>query len=87
MPITFEISDIEEALSRFSIGRDDNYFLFDNNVLYIVWCVKFLKALDLAAQEECIDICINNEWVDYSTAVRQESPSPLVCVRYIIATN
>lgn len=86
MPITIEHSDINTALERFNVKEDEYYLLADTNVIYMVWCTKGLLALQLAENEECIDIDIKGEWFSYEELPPSYEPYPLVCVRYILAT-
>ena len=93
MIITTDHSAITEALERFNIKPEDYYLMFDSdaNAIYIVWCTTWHNALRLAQSESCVDIELpdTQEWLSYEELPPLESliPSPLVCVRYILATN
>jgi hypothetical protein len=93
MVITTDHSAITEALERFNIKPEDYYLMFDSgaNAIYIVWCTTWSNALRLAQSEPCIDIQLSysQEWQSYEKLPLLGSliPSPLVCVRYILAVN
>lgn len=89
VPVTIDHNDIETALKRFNIRTDEYYLLFDTNaiVVYMVWCVKGQRALELAKSEECIDIDIKGHWFCYEELPPDYLPEPLTCIRYILATG
>jgi hypothetical protein len=93
MVITTDHSAITKALERFNIKPEDYYLMFDSNAnaIYIVWCTTWSNALRLVQLEACVDIELVNShgWYCYEELPSLESliPSPLVCVRYIFATN
>jgi hypothetical protein len=87
MPLTTDHHEIQAALTRFGINQEDYYLVFDTNAIYMVWCTKGPKALDLVKHEECIDIDIKGEWFCYEELPPAYEPDPLVCVRYILNTN
>jgi hypothetical protein len=94
MVITTDHSAITEALQRFNIKPEDYYLMFDSgaNAIYIVWCTTWNNALRLVQSEPCIDIELSDpqEWQSYEklpATLEYLIPSPLVCVRYILAVN
>lgn len=87
MPITTDHHQISAALQRFDINEQDYYLLCEPNAIYIVWCTKGPLALELAENEECIDIDIKGEWFCFEELPFDFVPDPLICVRYILATN
>ena len=87
MALTTDHHEIRTALLRFGINHEDYYLLCDTNAIYMVWCTKGPMALDLAEHNDCIDIDIKGEWFCYEELPPGYKPDPLVCVRYILATN
>lgn len=87
MALTTDHHEIQAALKRFSIREDEYYLLCEPNAIYIVWCTKGPKALELVEHEECIDIDIKGHWFCYEELPPNYEPEPLVCVRYILNTN
>lgn len=86
MPITIDYEDIQNALSRFKIKPDEYYLLFDNNVVYIVWCAKINDVPCLGSNSECLDVEIKGSWTPYED-IEYKDLTPLFCARYILATN
>jgi hypothetical protein len=86
MPITIDNQDIANCLVEFNIKPDDYYLLFDNNVVYIVWCAKYADVPRLALTPECLDVEIKGSWIPYENVEHKEL-TPLFCARYILATN
>ena len=86
MPITIDNQDIINCLARFNIKPDDYYLLFDNNVVYMVWCAKYSDVPRLASDPECIDVEIKGTWIPYED-LKPGDLTPLFCARYILATN
>jgi hypothetical protein len=94
MIITTDHDAITNALEEFNIKPEDYYLMFDSdaNAIYIVWCTTWSNALRLVQSETCIDIELPNskEWQSYEKmppSLEYLTPSPLVCVRYILETN
>lgn len=87
MPITIDNTDIQHALSVFEIDKDSYYILFESNAVYIVWCVKGTKAMELAESYETVSIDIKGEWFYSEELPPGFKPDSLVCVRYILTTN
>jgi hypothetical protein len=87
LPITIDNSDIQKALNDFGIDKDSYYILFESNCIYIVWCTKGNNALGLIENYDTISIDIKGEWFYIEELPPGFKPDPLVCVRYILATN
>lgn len=86
MPITFDHSDIQDALETFDIKEDDYYILCEDTCVYIVWCTKGDKAFGFAQNSECVSLYVKGEWFYAEGLSLSFKPDPLICVRYILAT-
>jgi hypothetical protein len=86
MPITFDHSDIQDALETFDIKQDDYYILCMDACVYIVWCTKGDKALGFAENNGCVSLDVKGEWFYAEELPPGFKPDPLICVRYILAT-
>ena len=86
MPITIDNQDIVNCLVRFNIKPDEYYLLFDNDVVYMIWCAKISDVPRLGSDPECIDVEIKGSWISYEDAEYKDL-TPLFCTRYILATR
>jgi len=87
MALTTDHHEIQAALKQFSIKEDEYYLLCSTNTIYMVWCTKGPRALELIENEECIAIDIKGHWFYYTELPPDYEPEPFVCVRYILNTN
>ena len=87
MPITIDNLDIQQALSLFEIDKDSYYILFESDTVYMVWCTKGTKAMEFIEDHETVSIDVAGEWFYAEELPPGFKPSPLVCTRYILATN
>jgi len=89
LPITIDNSDIQKALNHngFGIDKDSYYILFESNCVYMIWCTKGNHALGLIENHDTISIDVKGEWFYAEELPPGFKPDPLVCVRYILATN
>lgn len=85
MPIAVDHNEIQDALKQFEIPDKDYYLLFDNNVVYLVWCTKGAKAVMHTQHNGCVDIEYKGTWLQ---KVPENWMLPTyTCVRYILAAN
>lgn len=84
MAITVDNTEIQEAIKLFDIPSTDWYLWFDNNVIYIVWCICSSKLQDYDAAL-CVDVDIKGRWVPMEVLMGNQSLPTYVCVRYIVA--
>jgi len=87
MSITFDNSELKQALDQFDINEEDYYILFTGNIVYIVWCAHGKDVLAHARKNDCVSVEIKGEWF-YSQELHDFfEPPHWVCARYILATN
>lgn len=86
-PISIDHADIKAVLSQFNINEHDYYLLFENNVLYMVWCVTGTRARQLVTENHCIDVGIKDVWLNRETFPENQTLPTYVCVRYIMVAN
>lgn len=87
MPVTLDHAQIQAALTQFGIGVHDYYLLFENTIVYLVWCELGDKALQHCQTNGCIDIEIRGEWLSAEELPDNYQAPTYCCLRYIIATN
>lgn len=82
--------DLDNALAVFKI---DHYHLtFDDNVVYLHWVSTTSQAREyIDAFLECLDVLIDERWVDTYGSHEQGTPIQLpdeeyICCRYILET-
>lgn len=85
MPITVDHREIQLALKQFEIHVYDYYLLFENNVVYLVWCTTGNKAVLYTHSNACVDIEIKGTW--HEQVPENYTLPTYACVRYILATN
>ena len=86
MAITIDHQQIQYALKEFDIKEQDYYLFFDQNV-YMVWCTTGAKALQLVTENSCVSLDHRNQWY-YLHGIPESYVVPsYVCVKYILAVN
>ena len=85
MSISIDRNEIQDALYHLEIPETDYYLLFDNNVVYLVWCTTGARAVMHTHYYECVDIEIKGTW--HEQVPENYMLPTFACVRYILATN
>jgi len=91
MALTISKEELDSALAVFKI---DDYYLRvdDDNVIYLHWVSTTSQAREyIDAFLECLDVLIDECWVDTYGSHEQGNPVQLpdedyICCRYILAT-
>ena len=86
MAITLDHQQIQDALKEFGIKEQDYYLFFDQNV-YMVWCTTGAKALQLVTENSCVSLEHNNQWYYFYEIPESYVVPSYVCVKYILETN
>jgi len=82
--------ELDSALAVFKIN--DYYLEFDDNVVYLHWVATTSQAREyIDAFLECLDVLIDERWVDTYGSHEQGNPVQLpdedyICCRYILET-
>lgn len=84
---TLDHSQIKDALTQFGIKEEDYYLLFDNNIIYMIWCTTGAKALRYLIEYSCISVDIKGQWFYYNELPELFAPPSFVCVKYILVAD
>lgn len=87
MAITLDQLQIDAALNKFEIKNEEYYLLFDNQVIYMIWCTTGAKALQHVTENSCVSLEIKDQWVYSHNIPVNYVPPTYTCVRYILATD